>query len=205
MKDPVKLLRKDYFHRHPVKEHSAAKLMYSTLLMPKIVSKMDSLMAELRKQAARSGVALPSDAHERAQVAQEEDTGRLLRMFRRPLPLEVSGVLIEKLLKREAEALPEIQRAILKTFSEGTIENCVRFMARCEANCSAWILQNHSDVREPYARSMLCLVLGFRADAEAIPFLMQQVERFESQFPEQSLEQAPLLALCEMRARFRTV
>ena len=78
-------------------------------------------------------------------------------------------------------------------------------MARCEANCSAWILQNHSDVREPYARSMLCLVLGFRADAEAIPFLMQQVERFESQFPEQSLEQAPLLALCEMRARFRTV
>ena len=77
MKDPVKLLTKDYFHRHPVKEHSAAKLMYSTLLMPEIVSKMDSLMAELRKQASRSGVALPSDAHERAQVAQEEDTGRL--------------------------------------------------------------------------------------------------------------------------------
>ena len=76
MKDPVKLLRKDYFHRHPVKEHSAAKLMYSTLLMPEIVSKMDSLMAELRKQAARSGVARTRAAPERAQGGPEEDPRR---------------------------------------------------------------------------------------------------------------------------------
>ena len=82
---------------------------------------------------------------------------------------------------------------------------CVWFMARCEENRSEWILQNYEAVREIYARSMLCLVLGFRADTAVIPFLMRQIERFEQQFPRDSFEQAPLLALYELRARFRTV
>ena len=51
---------------------------------------------------------------------------------------------------------------------------------------------------------MLCLVLGFRADTQVIPFLMQQVDTFEKQFPDKSSEQAPLMALYEIRARFRT-
>ena len=74
-----------------------------------------------------------------------------------------------------------------------------------EENCSEWILQNYEAVREIYARSMLCLVLGFRADTAVIPFLMRQIERFEQQFPRDSFERAPLLALYELRARFRTV
>ena len=48
-------------------------------------------------------------------------------------------------------------------------------------------------------RDRPCLVLGFRADADIIPFFVQQAEWFERQFP----EQAPLLALYEMRARFQ--
>ena len=68
-----------------------------------------------------------------------------------------------------------------------------------------WIIQNYNDVREPYARSMLCLVLGFRASTDVIPFLVQQVDAFERQFPDKSFEQGPLMALYEIRARFRTV
>ena len=82
---------------------------------------------------------------------------------------------------------------------------CVCFMARREENRSEWILQNYEAVREIYARSMLGLVLGFRADTAVIPFLMRQIERFEQQFPRDSFERAPLLALYELRARFRTV
>ena len=52
---------------------------------------------------------------------------------------------------------------------------------------------------------MLCLVLGFRANTDVIPFLMQQVDSFEKQFPDKSYEQEPLMALYEIRARFRTV
>ena len=90
---------------------------------------------------------------------------------------------------------------ILKTFIDNAIETAFGSW-QCRENCSQWILQNYEDVREPYGRSMLCLVLGFRANVDVIPFLMRQVERFETQFPVHSFDQAPLLALYEIRARF---
>lgn len=204
MKDPVKLLTKDYFHRHPVKEHSAARLMYSMLLMPEVISSMEKMLPELRGLAAQRGIALPDSTQQMVELEQEEDTGRLLRMLRQELTPDVRGALLKKLLKREEEALPEVRRLILRTFNDNAIENCVRFMTQCEENCSDWILQNYEKVWEPYARSMLCLVLGFRAGTGVIPFLMRQVERFEQQFSGHSFEQAPLLALYEIRARFRT-
>lgn len=204
MKEPVKLLTRDWFHRHPVKEHSAARLEYSMLLMPEAVSSVDKMLPALRGLAAQRGIALPDATQQMVALEREEDTGRLLRMLRQTLAPDVRGALLEKLLKREEAALPEIRRLILKTFNDNAIENCVRFMARCEENCSQWILQNYEDVREPYGRSMLCLVLGFRANVDVIPFLMRQVERFETQFPVHSFDQAPLLALYEIRARFRS-
>ena len=198
MKDPVKLLTKDYFHRHPIKEHSAARFVYSLLLMPEVLSSAKKALPELREQAAQRGIYLPDSTQQMALLEQEEDMGNLLRMLRQSLTPDICAALLEKLLNREAEALPEIQRLVLKTLNANAIESCTRFMAMCEANCSEWVLQNYDAVREPYARSMLCLVLGFRGDRDVIPFLMQQVELFERQFPGHSFEQAPLLALYEI-------
>ncbi len=64
-------------------------------------------------------------------------------------------------------------------------------------------MEHSNEVRDPYARSMLYLVLGFRADTDAIPFLMQQVDFFEKRFPDTTYDQAPLMALYEIRERFR--
>ena len=175
------------------------------LLMPEVMDVVDEKLPQMREMAAKRGIDIPDTAEQMAKVEQEEDAGKLLRMLRQTHPPVVRKAVREKLLKREAEVLPEIQRMILKAFNDNTIENCVRFMTKCEANCSEWILQHYDDVREPYARSMLCLVLGFRADTDAIPFLLQQVDLFEKQFPDKSYEQGPLMALYEIRARFRTV
>ena len=205
MTNNLKLLTKDYFNRHPMKEFSAARLEYSMLLMPDVMDVVDEKLPQMREMAAKQGIDIPDTAELMAKVEQEENTEKLLRMLRQTLPPVVRKAVREKLLKREAEVLPEIQRMILKAFNDNTIENCVRFMTKCEANCSDWIIWNYKDVREPYARSMLCLVLGFRAGTDAIPFLMQQVDLFEKQFPNKSYEQAPLMALYEIRARFRTV
>lgn len=203
MKDPIRLLTKDYFHRHPVKAFSAARLAYSMLLMPEVVTCLEDKLPELREMTALRGVQLPDSAQQKALVEQEEDAGQLLRMLRRPLAPDACGALLRKLLKREAEMLPEIQRMILKTLNSNAIENCVYFMAKCKENCSEWILQHYEEAREPYARSMLCLVLGFRAGTAVIPFLMRQLEQFEKQCPQHSFEQGPLMALYEIRSRFR--
>ena len=205
MPDNLKLLTKDYFNRHPVKEYSAARLEYSMLLMPEVMDVVDEKLPEMREMAAKRGIDIPYTTEQMKRVEEEEDTGKLLRMLRQTQPPVVRKAVREKLLKREMEALPEIQRMILKAFNDNTIENCVRFMTKCETDCTEWIMRHYDDVREPYARSMLCLVLGFRASTDVIPFLVQQVDAFERQFPDKSFEQGPLMALYEIRARFRTV
>ena len=205
MPDNLKLLTKDYFNRQPVKEYSAARLEYSMLLMPEVMDVVDEKLPGMRVMAAKRGIDIPDTTEQMKRVEEEEDTGKLLRMLRQTHPPVVRKVVREKLLKREREVLPEIQRMILKAFNDNTIENCVRFMTKCETDCTEWIMRHYDDVREPYARSMLCLVLGFRASTDVIPFLVQQVDAFERQFPDKSFEQGPLMALYEIRARFRTV
>ena len=205
MPDNLKLLTKDYFNRHPVKEYSAARLEYSMLLMPEVMDVVDEKLPEMREMAAKRGIDIPDTTELMAKVEQEEDTGKLLRMLRQTQPPVVRKAVREKLLKREMEVLPEIQCMILKAFNDNTIENCVQFMTKCETDCTEWIMRHYDDVREPYACSMLCLVLGFRASTDVIPFLVQQVDAFERQFPDKSFEQGPLMALYEIRARFRTV
>ena len=137
------------------------------------------------RQSGESTFPIPRNTTEQMKrVEEEEDTGKLLRMLRQTQPPVVRKAVREKLLKREMEVLPEIQRMILKAFNDNTIENCVRFMTKCETDCTEWIMRHYEDV---------------------IPFLVQQVDAFERQFPDKSFEQGPLMALYEIRARFRTV
>ena len=163
MPDNLKLLTKDYFNRHPVKEYSAARLEYSMLLMPEVMDVVDEKLPEMREMAAKRGIDIPDTTEQMKRVEEEDDTGKLLRMLRQTQPPVVRKAVREKLLKREMEVLPEIQRMILKAFNDNTIENCVRFMTKCETDCSEWIMQHYDDVREPYARSMLCMVQIGRA------------------------------------------
>lgn len=201
MTDTLKLLTKDYFNRHPVKELSAVRMEYTMLSLPGFMDFAEEAIAELKA----NGMSFPDDSAAVAAVEQEDDTARLLRMLRKSLPRKANKLLLEKVLAREEEALPEIQRMLLRAFSDSTIENCIRYLVRCRTNCSEWIMQNYGNIHAPYARSMVCLVLGFRADPDAIPFLMQQVEAFEGHFPSEAFEQGPILALSHLKTRFRTV
>ena len=164
MPDNLKLLTKDYFNRHPVKEYSAARLEYSMLLMPEVMDVVDEKLPEMREMAAKRGIDIPDTTEQMKRVEEEEDTGKLLRMLRQTHPPVVRKAVREKLLKREMEVLPEIQRMILKAFNDNTIENCVRFMTKCETDCTEWIMRHYDDVREPYARSIstrMCMVTIF--------------------------------------------
>ena len=114
MPDNLKLLTKDYFNRHPVKEYSAARLEYSMLLMPEVMDVVDEKLPEMREMSAKRGIDIPDTTEQMKRVEEEEDTGKLLRMLRQTHPPVVRKAVREKLLKREMEVLPEIQRMILK-------------------------------------------------------------------------------------------
>ncbi len=201
MSNPLDLITKQYVRQHPVYTYSAAHILYTFELYPDFFEDADrDIMPALYDRMKEEGIDLPDKTKKMLMeaVMAEEDLSRLIRMMRRPMTPDVANTLLNKLLARDAEALPEVKALVLKTFSDHGIENCTRFLIRCEEDCSAWILENYAQVRNSYTQSMLCLVLGFRASPDVIPFLMAQLERFEKNFPEEHFADAPLLALREI-------
>ena len=62
-------------------------------------------------------------------------------------------------------------------------------------------MEEYRNVRNEYMKSLLCLVLGIRGNENVIPFLVDEVVRFEYQYPSESFEQGPLIGLAELLNR----
>ena len=126
----------------------------------------------------------------------------IVKLLRKKSELEISIKLIEKAIDIEEETLPIIQTRILTTGQDVFIENALKYLLRCKTNCSQWIMENYQEIRSEYMKSMLCLVLGFRGDASMIDFLIEEAERFEREYPDETYDQGPALAVQELSVRF---
>ena len=191
----VRLLTRRWFDRHPLKEFSAARYQYSLMLNEGFEEQADKLIRE-------HGLDNPLSAKYAQAIGKEEDLKELLRWMKRTVSGQGALLLRDKVLKREEEALPEIKRMLLTTGSDPFVENAIRLLKRFRENPAPWLLEHYGEIRYPYARSSMCLVLGFRADESAVPFLIAQVEEMEKNWPKENYAQAPLLALYELKARF---
>jgi len=49
---------------------------------------------------------------------------------------------------------------------------------------------------------MLCLVLGLRGDKSMIPFLIEEAKRMENDYPDETYDQGPTLAVHELANRY---
>ena len=126
----------------------------------------------------------------------------IVKLLRKKSELEISIKLIEKAIDIEQETLPIIQTRILTTGQDVFIENALKYLLRCKTNCSQWIMENYQEIRSEYMKSMLCLVLGFRGDASMIDFLIEEAERFEREYPDETYDQGSALAVQELSVRF---
>ena len=63
-------------------------------------------------------------------------------------------------------------------------------------------MENYRDFKSEYLKSMLCLVLGFRGNIDMIEFLIKEAERLEREYPNESFDQGPALAVQELAVRF---
>ncbi|HYE83554.1 MAG TPA: hypothetical protein VEG39_15480 [Clostridia bacterium] len=61
------------------------------------------------------------------------------------------------------------------------------------------------EIRNPYALSLVCIVIGFIGDETTIPIMHKKYLELKGIYPDENYEQGPLLALAELRARFYQV
>lgn len=82
------------------------------------------------------------------------------------------------------------------------IENALYFFLRSKDNYCDWIIDTYSQFQSEYLKSLFCLVLGFRGDISTIPFLMEEAERMEKEYPNEYYDQGPALAVQELAVRY---
>lgn len=188
----IKELDKKYFEKHPLKEFSVARFEYSLYEMP-----------EVEKLANKAFKPDSNDLRDEAMIEAADTPDELLKCMRKGLLGSNRRKLREKVLAHEAEMKPLIKKRAITNLQDFFIENTLYFFLHCEENCCDWIMEQYDNMHSEYLKSQLCLVLGFRGDSSAVPFLMKEVERYERWYPDKDYDQGPLLALYELRDRFR--
>lgn len=184
-----------FLEAHPIKEMSAAKFEYALYLNPEML-KAANAYANTQLGKTEADIALEKVIEETTEPVE------LLKLMRKETSGQNRSAIREKVLEKEAEMLPLIKEKCMRNGQNVFIENALHIFLHGKTNCCDWIMESYSEIRSEYLKSMLCLVLGFRGEAEMIPFLMKEVERLEKDYPYETFEQGPLLAVQELAVRF---
>ena len=191
----IKELNQRYFKNHPLKEFSAARFEYSLYTMDGI----GELVNDVLKDKLEPNLEGLKDAAAIDSTVKPEE---LLKYMRKGISGNNRQKLRKKILEYEVEMKPLVQERAITNLQDIYIENTLYFFLHCKENCCDWIIHQYKNIRSEYLKSMLCLVLGFHGDVSLIPFLMNEVERFERYYPNKDYEQGPILALYELKERF---
>ena len=185
---------KHFINSHRDLKYSAAKLVYSMYLYGDLGDKIIEISGEINKR--------PEDPIMEAAIQNAAAPEELLNLMRKPMSLSNQLLLRNRILEKEDAMLPLVQRMALRSKQDVFIENTVYFFLKCEADPSPWIMEHYAQVQSEYMKSMLCLVLGFKGTPEYIPFLIEEAKRMEQNYPQETHDQGPALAVQELAVRF---
>lgn len=174
---------------------SAAKFEYSIYLdweeSEKIIELANRRCPETQKDMELQSV-----------IEETTEPSELLSLMRKELSGPNMSLLRAKIIKYEQELLPLIKRKCIRNKQNVFIENALHVFMRSTSNCSDWIMETYTQFQSEYLKCMLCLVLGFRGDIKWIPFLIKEAKRMEKEYPDESYDQGPTLAVQELANRY---
>ena len=187
---------KRFTETHRDKDFSPAKYEYSLFLYKDVEDKMyDFANLVFQKDKAE-------EKANQQMIAEAQTAEDVIKLMRTKIPVTDRQKVILKAIAMEEETLPLIQKRALTNRQNIFIENALKYFLRCKTNCCEWILENYRDFKSEYLKSMLCLVLGFRGNIDMIEFLIKEAERLEREYPNESFDQGPALAVQELAVRF---
>lgn len=186
---------KKFLETHRDINFSAAKFEYSLYLTPEMQQAVDDF-------ANKHLIKTEDDLKAEKMIKEAVEAGELVQLMRKTVSGLNRNALREKLLEQEDALLPLIKEKCIRNKQSIFIENALYFFLHSKADCCDWILETYATFSSEYLKSMLCLVLGFRGEVEMIPFLMEEAQRFEREYPEEAYDQGPMLAVQELAVRY---
>lgn len=199
-----KLLNR-FFKENAVKDKdipSAAALAHfqiKLLIAPEINEQFQGFMNEtvFKDQPEREKAVLA----EKNEIESATACGQIIRIMRRHADPMNQHILVGRAMAFEDEIIPEIIRMLKTSLNGGFIETAARVLAVCNKDVAEELIAYFDDVRNPYAQSMILVVLGFKADETHIPWLIEKYKEMKRQYPNESYYDGAYYALDEIEGR----
>jgi hypothetical protein len=193
------LLTNKFFRDNPYLENSVQRFIYSMLLHEGIENAANEI---LMKQVGVSDDRLEQITREKEQIQSEQNHEEVFQLLRK----KIDGVnrvnLINKALEFEEVLLPMMMEKLIRSNHDIFIENSVRFLARSKTDYSSLLREKYAEIRSPYVKSRICLILGFKGAEDTIPWMLDRFFEVKKLYPGETYDQGPLLALHELNCRF---
>ena len=183
-----------FLETHRDIEFSAAKFAYTLYLYGEAGQEIIKLANTMHTKAV-------TDMELEKVITETTKSSDLLNLMRKKLSASNSSLLREKIMIYEDTLMPMIKEKCIHNKQDIFIENAAYFFMTSKVDCCEWIMEMYPQFESEYLKSMLCLVLGFRGEVNMIPFLMKEAERMENEYPRETFDQGPALAVQELAVR----
>lgn len=187
------VLPKSFFKKNPLDEISAAivaDFSLTTLFNDKLQAEMEKILDGDISDERRIEIAKDKEEVERL------DSGEaVVTYMRKDHDNIVDPMFCKKALTLEAEATPLIVKRYKTTGQDRFVDLAFRVLGKADKKYTEQLFEEYAEIRNPYAQAMACLLFGEHEMEDAVPLLMKEYKRFKRDYPEESFNQAPLLAL----------
>ncbi len=181
-------LSKQFFQQNPLKDLSAARLLYSVLLAPE----MEEWVSTISRRLISRG------KEEEKRIDREKNPENLLLiMEQQPDPINQS-LLKERILKHANVAIPTIIGKLKDNQDETYVELAIKIIYKSKGDWSVPLLENLKSINDLYTLSLVCLLLGLLGSREAIQLVWNFYHYLKENYFNRDYEQGPLLALYEL-------
>ncbi len=187
------LLPKGFLRKHPLAQYSAASfadLGIRIIHADELNEEIDKIVSPTIEASRRAAV-----LQEKKQIDALNTPEAVVAQMRKDTDVLNQNPLCKKALSMQDEVLPLILKRYKSTFQVYFVETSVRILGNADRKYTAELLDMYKEIRNPYAQSMACLLFGEHELEEAVPLLLSEFERLKKQYPDESYDQEPLLAL----------
>jgi hypothetical protein len=178
---------------------AVAHFQIKLLLSPETNDKLQGVMDEIvfKNKPDRESSVLAEKTEIEAITSPEE----IIKFMRRgPDPMN-QHILAYKAMEFEDEVIPEVIRRLKTNLTTEFIETAARVLSVCKKDIAGELIGYYNDVRSPYAQTMILIILGFKADETAIPWLIEQYHKMKRLYPNESYQDGAFYALDEIESR----
>ena len=139
---------------------------------------------------------------EKNEIETASTGAQIIKIMRRQIDPANRHILVYKAAEYESEIVPELVRMLKTSANDVFIEMAVRVLAQSKINAADEMIGYYDDMRNPYAQSMVLVLLGFKAGETQIPWLIEKYDKLKKNYPNESYREGAYYALIEIGNRY---